>query len=133
MSRIRSRNTKPELAVRRLLHSLGYRYRLHRKDLPGSPDIVFPSRRSVIFVHGCFWHGHFGCGRVPKSRLSYWIPKLQRNKLRDKRNARTLTRKGWKIMVIWECQLGGEKSLVRRISKFLEVAPSEAKPNRKRQ
>ena len=130
MSRIRSRNTKPELAVRRVLYSLGYRYRLHRSDLPGSPDIVFPARRAVIFVHGCFWHGHQGCGRVPKSRRSYWIPKLTRNKLRDKRNAKALTLEGWRILVIWECQLDDEKKLARRMIKFLEAALG-VKPNRR--
>jgi DNA mismatch endonuclease (patch repair protein) len=120
MSRIRSRNTKPELAVRRLAHSLGYRYRLHKKDLPGSPDLVFPNRRAVIFVHGCFWHAHAGCGRTPKSRLSYWLPKLKRNRIRDKQNMKALTRDGWSVLVIWECEVT-DKKLSQRIIRFLDA------------
>src|SRR5437016_10732119 len=108
MSRIRSKDTKPELLVRRLIHTLGYRYRLHRRDLPGVPDLVFPSRRAVIFVHGCFWHRHKRCkggARAPKSRLKYWKPKLEGNSVRDARNRKSLLRNGWRVLVIWECQL----------------------------
>ena len=118
MSLVRSKNTGPELAVRRLVHSLGYRYRLHRRDLPGVPDLVFPARRAVIFVHGCFWHRHANCGRVPKSRLSYWLPKLNRNRTRDRRHVKALARDGWRTLVIWECEVR-DKKLARRISHFL--------------
>jgi DNA mismatch endonuclease (patch repair protein) len=136
MSSIRSRDTKPELAVRRIVHSLGYRYRLHKRSLPGSPDIVLTSCHCVIFVHGCFWHGHPGCGRVPKSRLSYWIPKLERTRLRDKGAVKALRQDGWKVLVIWECDLVRERSLSRRIAKFLQSARSEIykpKPSRREQ
>ena len=105
MQAVKSKDTKPELIVRRVLHRMGYRYRLHRKDLPGKPDIVFASRRKAIFVHGCFWHGH-DCpkGRLPKSRLDYWQPKLDRNKQRDRTKAEQLHSLGWSVLVIWQCQ-----------------------------
>lgn len=124
MSRIRAKGTKPEMAVRRLIHSLGYRYRLHRRDLPGVPDLVFPARRANVFVHSCFWHGHDHCrsARVPKSRLSYWLPKLQGNQARDRRNARDLARRGWRVLVLWECELIHQKTITRRIIKFLGPA-----------
>jgi len=107
MARIRGRDTKPELAVRRLLHRCGFRYRLHRATLPGKPDLVFPSRQKVIFVHGCFWHRHPGCplARLPRSRLEFWLPKLKDNRLRDLKNIRRLRKLGWKTHVVWECQL----------------------------
>src|ERR1035441_7586556 len=97
MRAIRSKDMRPELAVRSLVHKLGYRYRLHKRDLPGKPDLVFASRRKVIFVHGCFWHSHKGCkaAHVPKSNLAYWGPKLQRNQTRDLKNINTLTADGW--------------------------------------
>src|SRR5580700_8126569 len=103
----RARDTGPELAVRRLLTAKGLRYRLHRKGLPGRPDIVLPSRKKAIFVHGCFWHHHSPCplARPIKSNLSYWSVKLTRNKLRDLKNRRSLRRRGWKVLIIWECQL----------------------------
>jgi DNA mismatch endonuclease, patch repair protein len=121
MSLIRSKNSKPELFVRRLIHSLGFRYRLHGRDLPGSPDLVFPSRNAVIFVHGCFWHQHRNCkhARAPKSRLSYWSPKLAGNQERDCRNRKALRLAGWRVLVIWECQLN-QPNLKRRIVHFLE-------------
>lgn len=121
MGRVRSKNTKPELVVRRLVHSLGYRYRLHRTDLPGCPDLVFPSRRKLIFIHGCFWHRHEGCPntRLPKSRLDFWQPKLEANSLRDAKNMRRLRSAGWGIMVIWECQIKHLARLERRIKRFL--------------
>ncbi len=105
MSRIRSRDTKPEMAVRRALHAAGLRYRLHRKGLPGRPDLVFPGRRIALFVHGCFWHQH-GCrlSHAPASRLEYWGPKLRRNKERDAGNAKALEATGWVVMQIWECE-----------------------------
>jgi DNA mismatch endonuclease (patch repair protein) len=121
MRRIRSTDTKPELAVRSLAHKLGYRFRLHRKDLPGRPDIVFPSARKAIFVHGCFWHQHKYCidGRLPKSRKSYWLPKLERNKQRDKQNREKLRRLGWRSMIVWECQTKLSEALRQRLKKFL--------------
>lgn len=121
MSRVRSKDTKPEMHVRRLAHSLGYRYRLHRRDLPGTPDLVFPSRRKVIFVHGCFWHRHAGCPntRWPKSKLDFWKPKLEANKKRDIKHKRQLTRLGWRYLVVWECEVRDD-SLDKRIVEFLE-------------
>jgi len=120
MSRIRGKDTAPEVAVRRVLHSLGYRFRLHRRDLPGTPDIVFPSRRKVIFVNGCFWHAH-GCriGRPPKSRPEFWLPKLQKNRLKDKRNLRALRCSGWGAMTVWQCQTGHCEELEERLISFL--------------
>ncbi len=105
MSRIRSRDTKPEMTVRRALHAAGLRYRLHCKELPGRPDLVFPGRRIALFVHGCFWHQH-GCrlSHAPASRLEYWGPKLRRNKERDVESAAALKVAGWKVMQIWECE-----------------------------
>ena len=122
MSRIRGKDTKPEMAVRRLLHGIGYRYRLHRSDLPGKPDLVFPGRSSVIFVHGCFWHLHKGCkyARMPKSRLAFWVPKLEGNRKRDRRNERALRARGWRVMVVWECQVRDLDRIERRARRFLE-------------
>jgi DNA mismatch endonuclease, patch repair protein len=106
MRKIRSKDTKPEVRVRKLLFRLGYRFRLHRKDLPGKPDIVFPGRKKVIFIHGCFWHQHRDCraGRLPGSRQEYWIPKLKNNISRDQKHMVELQKLGWKVLVIWECQ-----------------------------
>ena len=125
MQAVKSKNTKLELKIRSLLHRAGYRYRLHRGDLPGRPDIVFVSRRKVVFVHGCFWHGHNCKGegmRLPKSNLSYWKPKLEKNKERDVRNRRKLTRMGWRVFVVWECQTKPKKieKLKTRLFDFLE-------------
>jgi DNA mismatch endonuclease, patch repair protein len=121
MRRIRSADTKPELAVRSLIHQLGYRFRLHPKDLPGKPDIVFPGRKKVIFVHGCFWHQHRGCreGRVPSSRTGYWEPKLKRNQARDTENQARLKDQGWDVLVVWECGLKDRKSLSKQLRRFL--------------
>ncbi|HUS47978.1 MAG TPA: very short patch repair endonuclease [Phycisphaerae bacterium] len=124
MSAIRNKDTKPELIVRRLVHSLGYRYRLHRKDLPGRPDLTFPARRKVIFVHGCFWHRH-RCrkGRsLPATRVGFWQAKLDSNKHRDADTRQKLRRVGWQVLVVWECQTAAEKleRLAKRISQFLE-------------
>jgi DNA mismatch endonuclease (patch repair protein) len=121
MRQVRSRDTTPEIAVRRLVHSEGYRYRLYRKDLPGKPDLAFGPRRKVIFVHGCFWHGH-GCrkGKLPKSRLDFWEPKIRRNKERDTENARKLAKMGWKSLEIWQCEICGTENLLRKIRRFLE-------------
>jgi DNA mismatch endonuclease (patch repair protein) len=124
MGRIAAKNTTPELRVRRLVSSLGYRYRLHVGDLPGRPDLVFASRRKIIFVHGCFWHRHEDprcrLARLPKSRLDFWLPKLQGNCERDKRNISVLRSGGWGVLVIWECQLPRKSVLTRRIQRFLE-------------
>lgn len=123
MSRVRGRDTKPEMLVRRLTHGMGYRYRLHRRGLPGSPDLVFPSRMKVIFVHGCFWHRHLdpGCklARLPKSKLDFWGPKLETNRERDERNLVPLAELGWDVLVIWECQTKNREELQTRIGEFL--------------
>ena len=123
MARIGGKNTAPELKVRRLLHSLGYRFRLHRRDLPGTPDIVFPSRRKAIFVNGCFWHAH-GCriGRPPRSRPEYWGPKLARNRARDKRNKADLRAMGWTVLTVWQCQVGKPGVLSTKLLSFLGPA-----------
>lgn len=123
MAAVKSKDTTPELAIRRLVHSLGYRYRLHVKSLPGTPDLVFPGLRKVINVNGCFWHMH-SCDRcrVPSSRRDYWIAKMKRNAARDARSCRELRRNGWGVMVIWECQISPsqEERLRTRIIAFLE-------------
>lgn len=121
MASVRSRDTEPEVFVRRLLHQMGYRFRLHRSDLPGTPDIVLPKYRAVIFVHGCFWHGH-SCprgSRVPKSNRPYWLAKIDRNRKRDRRNLRELHCLGWKTQVIWECRLKSSR-VASSLVKFLE-------------
>ena len=123
MARIRSRDTAPELRVRRLLNGLGYRFRLHRKDLPGSPDLVFPSRRKVIFVHGCFWHAHGRCktANQPKTRRAYWSGKFARNKARDRSNTLKLRKLGWDVFVIWECQTRDAAQMQSRLVNFLDT------------
>lgn len=121
MQRVTAKNTKPEMVVRRLTHALGYRYRLHRSDLPGKPDLVFPSRRAVIFVHGCWWHCHTckRAQRTPKTNTQYWNEKRSRNRRRDQRVQRQLRRQGWRVMVVWECQLPQPLRLGERIQRFL--------------
>jgi len=121
MRLVKCKDTKPELVVRRLVHALGFRYRLHVTGLPGKPDLVFAGMRKVIFVHGCFWHRHPGCGRMPKSRLSFWRTKLEENRRRDKRNQRKLRKDGWRVHIIWECQLADIEGLKGRIRKFLNA------------
>ena len=121
MRAVKSENTKPELQLRKALHRLGYRYRLNVKTLPGKPDIVFPKYRTVIFMHGCFWHGH-NCkrgARIPKTNTDYWTEKVARNRLRDQKNAAALKKLGWRVVTIWECQL-----------KTLDPAKIEIKPSR---
>ena len=122
MAAVKSKDTTPELLVRSLVHSLGYRYRLHAHSLPGTPDLVFPRLRKIINVNGCFWHMH-GCARcrVPSSSRAYWIAKMERNAARDKRTQRELRQAGWQVMVIWECQIGRSRTgqLRRRIITFL--------------
>jgi len=123
MARVRSKNMRPELAVRMLVFAMGYRYRLHARDLPGSPDLVFRRRRKVIFVHGCFWHRHSNCAlaRLPKSRIEFWTPKLEGNRKRDEKNRRALRRDGWSVLTVWECQLKSSSALERRIRRFLDA------------
>lgn len=124
MSRVRGTDTEPEMVIRRLIHGMGYRYRLHVAKLPGKPDIVFPARGKIIFVHGCFWHRHPSAkcklARMPKSRLEFWEPKLEQNRLRDVAAQKRLKRDGWKILVIWECEIKTAK-LADRIGRFLEA------------
>jgi DNA mismatch endonuclease (patch repair protein) len=121
MGLVKSKDTSIELIVRRLVHRLGYRYRLHVASLPGTPDLVFPARRKIIFINGCFWHMH-GCGRcrIPAARRDYWINKLSKNRLRDARNRRQLRRSGWSVMTVWECQARDLTRLGRAISRFIE-------------
>jgi len=123
MARIRPKDSRPELFVRKLIFALGYRYRLHVKDLPGRPDLVFRKRRKVIFVHGCFWHGHRNCSRarLPKSRREFWVPKLEGNVRRDHRTERALRKDEWKVLTIWECQLKNSGKLETRIRRFLDA------------
>lgn len=121
MRAVKGKNTSPEKTVRSLLHGLGYRYRLHRRDLPGTPDLVFPSRRAVIFVHGCFWHGH-DCPRgrrEPKSNADYWRKKRAANVSRDKQTLARLEELGWRTMVVWECELKNREDLIKRLIAFL--------------
>ncbi|RYG89827.1 DNA mismatch endonuclease Vsr [Loktanella sp. IMCC34160] len=123
MRRIKSNKSAPEMRVRRLCHAMGYRYRLHRKDLPGKPDLVFPSRRAVLFVHGCFWHQHDAsdCKRTnrPKSNSAYWQGKLARNVERDAKNTATLIDAGWRVLVIWECETVNREGIRARVTDFL--------------
>jgi DNA mismatch endonuclease (patch repair protein) len=123
MRRIRNKNTKPEMVVRRLIYSLGYRYRIHQKQLPGKPDLVFTKRRKIILIHGCFWHLHSECreGRIPNSRKDYWLPKLTKNVNRDTDNLTKLNAAGWEVMVIWECQLSNLKELAENVKSFLNT------------
>jgi DNA mismatch endonuclease (patch repair protein) len=124
MSAIKGKNTKPEMAVRRMLHSLGYRYRLHVPSLPGKPDLVFSRRKKVIFVHGCFWHRH-NCklGKpVPKTNSDFWMDKLMENRKRDKKHYMNLKSMGWDVLVVWECNVRSGKldSLLKKITNFLD-------------
>ena len=129
MSRIRHRDTKPEMLVRRLLHAMGFRYRLHDKRLPGSPDIVFASRKKAIFVHGCFWHRHpdAGCAlaRMPKSRLDFWRPKLEGNRTRDVRHQSELDALGWRYLIVWECELRDKEQFRNILLAFLAEGDGE--------
>ena len=126
MARIRGRDTRPERRVRSILTDLGFRYRLQYSKLPGRPDIAFPGRRKVIWVHGCFWHRHTGCAlaRLPKSRLDFWKPKLEENRSRDLRNETEVREAGWDTLVVWECELSDESALVARLRGFLNGHPA---------
>jgi DNA mismatch endonuclease (patch repair protein) len=121
MQSVATRDTGPEMTVRRLLYGLGYRYRLHAKKLPGKPDIVFPGRKKAIFVHGCFWHWH-GCakGQLPKSRRDYWEPKLKTNKARDAAQVVALQTLGWSVLTIWQCETTVSGALTKRLMRFIE-------------
>lgn len=125
MSRVRGKHTAPEMTVRRLVFSLGYRYRLHDRRLPGKPDLVFAGRKKVIFVHGCFWHRHDGCAlaRIPKSNTVFWAQKLEANRERDARNLAALRELGWRVLVVWGCELGELRALTSRLKAFLGRQP----------
>jgi DNA mismatch endonuclease (patch repair protein) len=130
MRRVKGRDTTPEMTVRKALTGLGARYRLHRKDLPGNPDIVLPGRRLALFVHGCFWHGH-DCARgarVPKQNRDYWLGKVGRNRARDERTRGELEAAGWRVETIWECELKDAEGLRARLANLLRVIPVSAKP-----
>ena len=121
MSRIRGRDTEPEMIVRRIAHRLGFRFRFHRRDLPGSPDLVFPQHRAVIMVHGCFWHRHPGCKYAynPKTRVRFWEDKFEGNVVRDRRNETALDELGWRVMVVWECETRDQEAVAERIIGYL--------------
>jgi DNA mismatch endonuclease, patch repair protein len=130
MQSIRKANTLPEMAVRRIIHGLGFRYRLHARELPGTPDIVLPRLRKVIMIHGCFWHQHAGCrlAKLPRSRPEYWLPKLGRNQERDEIAQKALTVLGWSVLVIWECQIDNADQLRSKLSGFLSAGNAQ-EPN----
>jgi len=133
MSRVRSRDTKPELVVRSTLHSMGYRYVLHSRDLPGHPDLVFPSRKMIVFVHGCFWHGHrckYGLAQ-PKTNVGFWKDKISTNATRDRRHVRVLRRHGWKVKMIWECEIK-KNSWIEKTVRFLGPPRSSQRVDRQR-
>ena len=132
MKSVGTRDTGPELLLRKALHRLGYRYRLHVKALPGRPDLAFPRRRKVIFVHGCFWHGH-SCrwGRLPKSRTEYWGPKIATNCSRDRRTLRKVRAAGWQPLVVWQCEIRHLERVLPRVVKFLKT-PTEKTKRRQR-
>jgi DNA mismatch endonuclease, patch repair protein len=120
MSQVRQRDTGPELLIRSMLHRLGYRFRVHRRDLPGTPDLVFPARRSVVFVHGCFWHGHScRCGRRPSSNVTFWDEKIRKNKERDDRVQKQLRTAGWRVLAVWECETKDGPVLEKTLTRFL--------------
>jgi DNA mismatch endonuclease, patch repair protein len=125
MSRVRGKDTTPELVVRRAAHSLGLRFRLHRKDLPGTPDLVFPGRKAVVFVHGCFWHRHEGCKKAtaPKSRQDFWQAKFERNVARDREALAALERRGWRTLVIWQCETNDSSSVKAELTRFFGLIP----------
>lgn len=130
MAAVRSRDTQPEMVVRRTAHALGYRYRLHRRDLPGRPDLVFARLRLAIFVHGCFWHGHEGCSKatIPKSNSAFWANKLARNRQRDQLVRQALEAAGWKVEVLWECELKNPAAVEQRLREILQFRETAATP-----
>lgn len=125
MQSVNNKNTAPEMQVRRILHAMGLRFRIHRKDLPGSPDIVLPRYRTAIFVHGCFWHAH-GCakGQPPKSRLDYWLPKLAKNVERDRTKKEQLEALDWRVLVVWQCEIKKSDALAERVQAFVDESKS---------
>lgn len=127
MRRIKAAHTKPEMLVRRMVHAMGYRYRLHRKDLPGKPDLIFGPKRKAIFVHGCFWHQHSGCkaGRLPNSNAGYWHEKLRRNVERDAKVQADLKERGWDILTLWDCEINDGEALRNRLAQFLAPESQE--------
>ncbi len=137
MARVRSKNTRPELIVRRIVHRLGFRYRLHRRDIPGCPDLAFIRKRKLIFVHGCFWHSHPGCAlaSMPASRPEYWAPKLERNRVRDEQVLSRLRASGWAVMLVWECETRDTALIADRVISFLadDNAGGKGRPRRRDQ
>jgi DNA mismatch endonuclease (patch repair protein) len=127
MGRVAGENTGPEIAVRRLLHRLGYRFRLHRKNLPGKPDVVLPKWRTVVLIHGCFWHRHDGCPntRTPKSKVEFWTRKFAENVERDRKAKAQLESLGWRVLVIWECELKDVEALAERVEHFIKESPCD--------
>lgn len=123
MRKVKSKDTGPEKKVRSLLHSLGFRFRIHRKDLPGKPDIVLPKYKTVIFVHGCFWHGHEDCklARTPKSRQFYWVDKIKKNSERDLKNQKELSNLGWNVLILWECKIRSKLGLTDEVSRVVSI------------
>jgi len=132
MRKVRGQNTGPEMLVRRTLHKMGYRFRLHRRNLPGRPDIVLPKHKSVVFVHGCFWHGHPGCPRAdrPTSNIEFWNRKLDRNAERDYKASAALEEMGWRVLVLWECEIKTEAAVESAIEGFLDTAEGVSGPRR---
>jgi DNA mismatch endonuclease (patch repair protein) len=123
MSRITSKDTAPEVIFRRLIHRAGFRYRLHVKTLPGKPDLVLKKYRTVVFIHGCFWHGHEGCkrGNMPKTNKKYWKNKIERNIARDKKNVKILKRSGWNVFIVWECELKEPENVLKKFHRFIKT------------
>lgn len=133
MSRIKSKDSRPEILVRRFLHALGYRFRLHKKNLDGKPDIVLKKHNTIVFIHGCFWHGHKGCKNfvIPKTRTQWWLNKINRNREKDQESVKALRRNGWNIIIIWECELKKDKrdtTLKKLIQKLLDPKLTEPSP-----
>lgn len=128
MRSVKGKHTTPEMKVRRLLHRLGFRFRLHRKDLPGKPDIVLPAHRKVVLVNGCYWHGH-DCryGRLSKSRVEYWTAKIETNRARDARNLKDLRNAGWQVLVVWQCETRDMDTLENRLIEFLRPSKTDAR------
>lgn len=131
MQSVRSKDTGPEMIVRQIAHSLGYRFRLHRRDLPGTPDLVFPSRKKAVYVHGCFWHGH-GCskGKLPKSRPEFWTPKVERNKERDSEAVAAMDAMGWKTLTLWQCETKDRDAVAKALVDFLGTPGAGAPASR---
>lgn len=134
MSRVGGKNTKPEVIVRSLLHGMGYRFRLYRKDLPGKPDITLPKYKKIIFVHGCFWHGHEDCSRSkrPTTNESFWNEKLDKNIARDELNVKNLKEAGWDVLIVWTCEVKDLDNLKNKLLSFLENSPHEIRKDKNR-